>query len=449
MTRLYLFLTLFLLPLLALYGCSGSSSGLSTSTGSTGTDGGSVAKTGTLVVSAKFPQNGQKGEIGTALIDQNTARIEVYVYAGENYYPLELILTPSNPTGRIANIPVGPVDIYIYTYDSARNMLDYLNAKGEIVEGQNNLTATLIRGSWQFVDGSGNATTITLNKTLSSDTTTLSSFSVIPYPYYYSSMKKASIDLSKPFGESEYNLLWKGSGFDLGLCGATETCWDGVSYFNQFIGPSTTNNAVESDSLPLPPTPDYTPTPDDPTNRSAFIIGIQPSGDFNSSDPDIFNYFNSRVTGANTMEGTILEILTKSRTGTETCYDMSGNQITCPWAGSASKAKKALNKAIVKAMSQRMGKSAANAQGCFIDLQVSGTDEWEDCADLDGDGNWCECYDLDNDGIWCEEGERSPDDWFKVVEQWQWQGDACGHPFKAVGSQLPTTDLNLVIQKKK
>jgi len=433
MKRLYLFLTLFLLPLLALYGCSGSSSGLSTSTGSTGTDGGSVAKTGTLVVSAKFPQNGQKGEIGTALIDQNTARIDVYVYAGGNYYSLEL--TPSSPTGRIANIPVGPVDIYIYTYDSAWNMLDNLNAKGEIVEGQNNLTATLIRGSWQFVDANGNATTITLNKTLSTDTTTLSSFSVIPYPYYYSSMKKASIDLSKSFGESEYNLLWKGSGFDLTLCGATESCWDeGLSYFNQFIGPSTTNNAVDSHYLPLPPNPDYPPTPYDPTNRSAFIAGIQPSGDFIPSDPDIFNYFNSRVTGANTMEGTILEILTKSETGTETCYDMSGNQITCPWQGTASKAKKALNKAIVKAMSQRIGKSAANAQGCFIDLQVSGTDQWEDCADLNNDGKWCYTY---------------PDDWFKVVEQWQWQGDACVHPFKAVGSQLPTTDLNLVIQKKK
>jgi len=536
MKRSILIGILFLVPLIALYGCSGSPTGFSADTGTggngglsadTGADGGLASKTGTLVISAKFPHNGEKGEVGKALIDANTAAISVYVIdnAGNHY---QATLTPDEPTGRIPDIAVGEVSIYISTYDSAENMLDYMDIAGEIVEGDNILTATLIRGSWQFVDGGGNPTTITLNKTLASDTTTLSSFSVIPvggpggsigyvsiqgcvyddpatpdpvpgatvstsldsttavtdsagcfflqtntpanycctpytititasgYPTFSQSwvwgdnptnqvfymtgefglqsqsVLKSSIDPDKPSGESLYGLLWKGSGFDSNLCGATETCWDdGLSYFNQFIGPSTNNNALDS-YLPLPPSGGYTPTPDNPTDRSAFIAGYKTAeGITNSSDPEVFNYFNSRVTGSDTMEGTIIEMLTKSEVGTESCYDMSGGPIDCPVTGQALKSsRKGLITAIAKAMSQSVGKSSIGQDGCFRDLQVSGVNENEDCADLNGDGNWC----------------SYPDDYFRVVIDWTWSGDACGHPFKAVGSQLPSTDLQFVIQ---
>ena len=433
MRKFLVLFTLFLLPLIALYGCG--SEGVSISSNTTG-DTPTPTKTGELVVSAKFPQNGKKGEIGTALIDENTATIEVRVYDSLGSWRW-VELTPTNPTGRIANIAVGPVYIYIYTYDSSQNMLDYLFVDGEIVEGQNTLVATLIRGSWQFVDANNQPTSITLNKTLSTDTTTLTSFSVIPYTYPY-------IDWDEPFAESEYNLLWKGSGFSSELCGgSTETCWDeGLSYFNQFIGPSTNNNAIDSQYLPLSPTLEG-------YSRSAFIAGTAPEGMSDISDPDILNYLNSKVTGPDTMEGHIVELLTKSRTGTRTCYDYSGNEITCPETGSASKSNKGLSKAIAKAISQRAGKAAIDQDGCFRNLTFSGTEEWEECADLDNDGNWCECFDFDNDGWYCEEGERSADDWFKVVETFDWAGDACVHPFKAIGSQLPTTDLELVVQKGK
>lgn len=425
MRKVLLLFALLLLPLMAFYGCSGSGTGLSADTS---TDTGTVSKTGSLTVSAKFPQNGNKGEIGTALIDENTATIEVFVETSSGGYSLSL--TPSNPTGTIANIPVGSLWVSIYTYDSANIMLDYLYLGGEIVEGQNTLTATLIRGSWQLVDSSNNPTSITLSKTLSTDTTTLNRFSVIPSSYYYA--KKSSIDPTKNFGWSEYNLLWKGSGFSSDLCGATETCQSWLGYLNQFMGPSTNNNSIADGEIPLPATSGYVPTEYEPTNRWAFFGGgLEGMNTF--SDPDALNYFNSRVTGATTMEGNILEILAKSDTWTETCKDLSDNPITCPWdVGVASKSKKGLQKSITKAMSQRLGKAVANANGCFIDLNVTGADEWEECADLDGDGIWCE-----------------PEEYFKVVETWDWTGDACGHSFKAVGSQLPSTDLGLIIQKTK
>jgi len=407
------------LSVVALYGCGG---GSGSNVSSNPTDGTVLpAKTGTLVVSAKFPTGNGPGQIGTALIDENTARIvvEVYVEYGEGWYFRRVQLTPNNPTARIANVPIGRMSVYITTYDSAYNLLDYLAVGGEIAEGENTLVATLIRGYWKFVDANGNPVSIRLNKTLDTDTTTLTGFSVIPYPYWYDAMKKSSIDWNKPFGWSEYNLLWKGSGFSPELCDdSTETCWDeGLDYLNQFIGPSTNNNAVESKYLPLPPTPDEYP-------RSAVIVGMGPEGMFDISDSDALNYFNSRVTGANTMEGHIVELLTKSSTETLTCYDLSGNEITCPDTSSASKSNKGLSKAIAKAISQRAGKSAIGPDGCFRDLTISGTDEWESCADLDNNGRRCEY----------------PNDWFKVKADWTWTVDACVHPFKAVGSQLPSTD---------
>jgi len=421
------------LSVVALYGCGGGSGSNVSSNPTDGTV--LLAKTGTLVVSAKFPTGNEPGQIGTALIDENTAKIVVVVF-NESGYSEDVILTRDNPTARIANVPIGRMSVYITTYDSAYNLLDYLAVGGEIAEGENTLVATLIRGYWKFVDANGNPVSIRLNKTLDTDTTTLTGFSVIPYTYTY-------IDWDEPFAESEYNLLWKGSGFSRELCGgSTETCRDeGLSYFNQFIGPSTNNNAIDSQYLPLPKAGDYP--------RSAFIAGTAPEGMSNISDQDALNYFNSKVTGPNTMEGHIVELLIKSSTETLTCYDLSGNEITCPDTSSASKSNKGLSKAIAKAISQRAGKSAIGSDGCFRDLTISSTDEWESCADLDNDGRWCECFDYDNDGRWCEEGERSADDWFKVKADGTWTGDACVQPFKAEGRQLPSTDLDLTIQRKK
>ncbi|MBM4137241.1 MAG: hypothetical protein FJ241_10490 [Nitrospira sp.] len=424
---------LLMLPLIALYGC-GSSSVSDTKAG--------ITKTGNLVVSAKFPQNGQKGQIGTAFIDEDTYYIMVTVTdaAGDDYI---LDLTPENNTGTVPNIPVGQIYITINTWDSQDNNLDYLELAGTIVEGNNTLTATLLRGNWQLVDDfeTPSPVSIQLNKTLSADTTTITDFSLITSGYGYASAKKAAIDLEEEFGVSIYDIIAFGSGFSLDYCDSTEYCigYEGVSYYNQFAGPSTTNNALNSDEgMPLEPDTQY-PIPEEAdSNRTAVFSGIiPPEGEF--SDPDALNYFNTRVTGANTIEGTLIEMLIKSETDSVQCFDVNGVTtpepgdsnvlITCPFPQGQS-VKKAINKSIVKALTQRSGvkRSAPDQEGCFRNIQTS-----------DSYSNTVNVYDLNQDG------QNDP---MNIVSSFGWTGDACVHPFKALGSQLPPEHLDLMVAKK-
>ncbi len=411
-------LALFSLPVVAV-SCGGGGGG---SLGMAGSNTEKVVKTGELVVSAKFPS---KGEVGSALIDQNTARIRVNVRkvteSGAEQWIGTIDLTPSNPTGRLANVPIGPVRVYVSSYDSGNNLLDHLFITGEIVEGQNNIVATLIRGSWTLVDNNGNPTTIRLNKTLSDDPTTINSFSVIPYSDPY-------------FGYFDYYLLWKGSGFLTEVpdgCQYQDKCLDYLDYHNIFIGPSTNKNYLDSDRMLLRSTSEG-------YERDAFIVGGPPGDDEDASlsDPDIQNYFNSRVTGPTTIEGTIFEVLTRDQQGALTCYDMQGNQVNCPSGVSSSSLKqgKGIKTAVQKALSQRVGKSAPDSQGCFRNASGSWTDEWIECLG-----------DLNDNGMLCE----YPDDHIRIVVSVTWSGDVCIHPFKARGSQLPTTDLAVVIQRQR
>ncbi len=419
--RLLASLALFSLPVVAV-SCGGGGGSL----GMAGSNTEKVVKTGELVVSAKFPS---EGEVGSALIDQNTARIRVDVRkvteSGAEQEIGTINLTPSNPTGRLANVPTGPVRVYVRSYDSDNNLLDYLFVTGEIVEGQNNIVATLIRGAWTLVDNNGNPTTIRLNKTLSDDPTTINSFSVIPYSYSY-------VDFDD--FEADYNLLWKGSGFLTGVpngCQYQDKCLDYLKYRNIFTGPSTNKNYLDSDKLSLRSTSEG-------HKRGAFIVGTPPGdgGNASFSDPDIQNYFNSRVTGPTTIEGTIFEILTRNQQETLTCYNMQGNQVTCPSGVSSSSLKqgKGIKTAVQKALSQRVGKSAPDSQGCFRNGTATWTDEWIEClGDLDGDNIYCEY----------------PNERIRIVASVTWSGDVCIHPFKARGSQLPTTDLEVVIQRQR
>lgn len=446
MKRLELLFVIFLFPLIAIYGC-GSGSGLSVSTG-TG-DGTTVAKAASLTISAKFPQNGKTGQIGTALIDQNTQCISVFV-SGPNYY--SAVLTPTNPSTTFTNVPVGGYWFDIVTYDGPASggnctgyVLDYLYSGGEVVEGQNTFVATLIRGGWQFVDANGDPVTLSLNGTMPTATEQLTGFSVIPSVYYYTApagLKKSSIDDTRPWASSEYPLLWKGLNLPVDYCGSTQTCQSWIAYFNQFIGPGTSNNAIEDGEIKLTPDPNY-PQPCDPSgycksNRWAFFFGLpidptttitDPNG--NDMTPTVNAYATTMVTGADTIQGNLLEVLEKSSSGTEKCYDDTGAsgvtpgaQIQCPWTSGTAKATMK-EKAIMKALSEGIRK--AQAQSCLIDLNWSGTD------------TWTEYWDLNNDG--------QPDP-ITVEETWSGSGDVCVHPFTAKGSQLPSTDIQLIVQKK-
>jgi hypothetical protein len=432
MRKVILIFVLLLLPFIALYGCG---SGGSTAAGDSST----VSKTGSLVVAAKFPQNGKHGQIGTALIDENTASILVEVYdAMGNYYPLEL--TPDTPADSISDIAIGSVYIYIYTYDSLENMLDYMEIGGRIEAGENYLVATLIRGGWSFVNTQGAETSIILNKTFSEATDTLTSFWIIPDSYYYAkTMKKATIDDTESWGSSYYGIQWNGSGLST-YCDTTGTCSSEVDYLNQFIGPSTNNNALDGGYIELTPNTNYPDTYDEESsNRYAFFFGLPVDfyeyGYGSASipyldDPDLIDaintYATTMVTASDTITGYIIEMLSKSYSYTVVCYDVNGVsptcggtpncEITCP--GEAAKVSTSVKKdAVRKAISRKVGKAQADAQGCFRDLSYSETDSYTDVWDLDGDLQW--------------------DDPMTVEYSVSGSGDACGHAFIAKGSQIP------------
>jgi len=422
MKRLLMVFGLLLVPLMIMSGCGGGGSDVSSSTSGTVSE--ALSKTGSLTISASFPQDGETGEIGTALIDENTYTITVSVSSYEAQYYTSVHLTKESPTATITKIPVGKVGVYITTKDQDDYILDYLNVAGEIVEGNNTLTATLIRGAWDFNSN------IILNKTLSSDTTTLNGFSVYPY-YYYVAQNGHHHE-----GVSFYDLLWKGS--NIPCQGETKSsCVGELMYHNKFTGPNTNENWIESEDLCLTPSPSYSSdnldsaTQECNSDRKAFIIGKDLEG-VEFSDPSILNY-SSTVIDKDTIQGYIVETLTKSESSEYSCYVWQDNQwqeANCPFtfnnSGSAAKAaKNELSKAIKKAISQRIGKAEANEQGCFIDLTAEGQDEWTE-------SRW-------------ENGSYTI---YKIVESWTWIGDACGHPFTAEGRQLPETDLEIIVQNK-
>jgi hypothetical protein len=462
MKKVLLLIASLLLPLMALYGCGSSGVG-STDTGKIGsTDTGeSVSKTGSLTISAKFPQNRGKGEIGAAFIDENTRCISVDIGYDTAY------LTPENPTTTFTNIPIGERDISIKTFTGysggvcTGSNLDYLYAGATIAEGQNTMVVTLIRANWAFVDGQ-NPVSITLNKTMTSAQDNVNSFSIIPSEYYWA--KKSSIDDTKNWDRSSYPILWKGSNLNTtyNYCpGENTACWGyDVAYYNQFVGPNTNNNAVEDGRLELTPDTNYPDTTgcsdgECGSNRFAFFFGLPLGSDYGYGEkegpntitfpdggdamPTLNAYETTKVTDSNTMVGNIIEVLLKTETRTETCYDVNGVTtpegdtnvlITCPWQeveGSKKAINEAIKKAIMKAMSNRVGK--AQVEDCFTNLQWSDSEEWTEYYDLDDDQSW--------------------DDPLNVVYTGSGTADVCFHPFTAKASQIPTTDLEIIIQKVK
>lgn len=427
MKRASLLISLFLLSLLVIAGC-----------GSGG--GGSSQATGKLTVAAAFPDNGQAGKIGTALLDSSTARIKVEVVpAGgvvwntpdpsmpyNGYYSFtgaqSRSLTAASPSTTFSNLPLGQVFVLITAFDATGKALDQVRATGTIVEGSNALTATMLRGRWTF------SAPLAFNKTMASDTTTISGFgtvSVVGMPKtWYANMTSLRSSFryqnessfwaeDAPMGAlfqgnfSNYTTGCKGPQvYDPTTGYSTVSGWDSrtmcgseLYYINYFKGGANYNTIEGGYEIPLKPDMNYPKGfwPGDSTNRYAFVMGNMSSslrppvtgatGSYSTSfsDPSILTSIqnnHTRVTGAGSISGTMIEAVTKWYSSSRRCYsgttEVSCSQQMYKPAGKAA-AKKTYQSAFATALWKRMagiGTAAADASGCYKDLQVTSKEEY-------------------------------------------------------------------------
>lgn len=456
MKKIYKWFFSCLIIMFLINGCGGSKtpSDLSSTTGSTN----NVAGTASLKISAKFPAAGSSGEIGKSMIDPNTKTIEIDVWGVDfNNYAL---LTKDKPTAVFNGLLPGEFNISIITKDANDNVLDYLYGKGILAEGDNTFTATLLRGNWKFVNATGAETTIALNKTLSTSQETIWGFSIAPYYYAGTSIKKGAIDKTKPWNFSSYPLLWRGSNFNTNAGANNEVYHRSyVYYVNQFIGPNTSNNAIDIDieysALPLTPSANFSNYSSFrdfmQTDRFAFIFGLpadfdifgeqyqQAPGTFTQNGVDVSSginsYANTKAVDGDTMTGTIVEAWEKSfNEGTMKCYTNASktNEITCPmqvWSASIKKSSlKAIKNYLANAFKSGIKKSAVDANGCMRDVTNTWTDEW-----------WS--------GYW--DGPNFFQEYYVVIENVSVTFDACMHPFTAKASALDLPGSTSVSKAKK
>lgn len=419
-------------------------------------------------ISVEFPPAGASA----ARIDDNATAILVEVWditaqqcEGDYcYYPgnptksvtLERPVNGGPVTASLLGVTPGEAWVRVTQLSGgvdARTVLETANVAAKLVEGQNNMTVTLIRAAWTL------QTPVTFNKTLANDTTRLDSFSVVPESYNQPQLEAAAtsnVDIygTMQFGSTGYGVILKGANLcsqddygGYGGTGGTITCgqaqladrYHGLGYFNRHDSSNTSKNfSLLSGSGDLPLTRDG-----QERERGWFAVSVleevvlgsdtSSSGE-TLSDPDVFNDFKIAVTGGSTIQGNFIEFLEKSRVASNrVCYTYDNasspavkTTISCPAQVSAAKASaqrgKAFRAALLRGMAKAKAgpaKAAADAQGCYLNLAAT----YKDAGMYGGYANQQYWY-YDED----------------VVETM----DVCRHPFTATASQLSQTDIDLV-----
>ncbi|MCX8075464.1 MAG: hypothetical protein N3C57_00380 [Aquificaceae bacterium] len=458
-----------------LAGCGGGAGSVSTDAGST-TSSVSPAEKASVVVSAKFPEtNG----VETAFIDERIDSITIYIGAGcsstECSAWRSVTLTRTNPRAVIDGLPAGNF-LYEIIGKSGQTVLDYLNGAGRLVAGTNNLTATLIRARWTLVDANNNPITLSLNKTKSDSQERITGFIVLPYQseHYPMKLERASIQNNAPYGFDFHTIYYLGSNLTaIGCASAGTYCRSyghGLVYVNQFVGPSTNINAIAEGQINLIPDPEYSQTydstpstcwrygdPYDCSNRALIILGLPPG--FSDYDSDVIEYRftmkdstgtditnavvehirqnGARVTSANTMQGIMLEILTKNETERIRCYDV--NRVTCPNATQpcevncppyitlsqkVSNVKTSLSRALSKTVDkQGLSKAQTQIRDCYRSAVIEEREVWRTSAYLNND------YIPDPINVETTRSETI---------------DACFHNFRARANQITSQDLQSI-----
>lgn len=461
-----------LTPALMLTGCLDGS-------GSTASISSVQAAKADVGISVEFPAAGASA----ARIDDNTTAVLVQVWDATNtgcqdygcYGEPTKSVRLERPAGggtvsaSLLGVSTGEAIVRVTQLNvdgDTETALETVNVAAKLIEGKNSMTVTLLRAAWTL------QTPVTFNKIVTTDTTRVDSFSLVPSPYYtqaqaaatsnvdvYGVMNVAIADEQLLLrGVSSYATIVKGSNLcsydDYGgyggsgspiTCGQTQLASsyyqeDGLAYFNRHDSADASHNfALLSASNDLPLAYD---SQERERGWAAYSLGSDnqfltlfnssgPGGD-TASDPDVWKDFNIAVTGGSTIQGNFIEWLSKSMTeGTRKCYSdyQLTTEITCPAQAVAAKASvkhgksflSALGKAVAKAKASP-GKAAADAQGCYRDLVLS-------YKDYEYGG-----YILENDAYMS---------WY-----YGWDVsetiDACRHPFTATASQLTQADVDLV-----
>jgi len=394
-----------------------------------------VAKTSSVSVSVDFPAPGA----GAARIDENTTAIKVDIWdATAQCYANFTICQPTRSVvlERPANggtvsaelKALAPGEAWVRVTQltggaNNRTPLETVNVSAKLAEGQNSMTVTMIRAAWTL------QTPIRFNKTFASDDTVLRSFSLVP--------QRASDGVLWP-GMSWYQALAKGDNLCSNQtlsCDQSQLAGGSIGYFNRHDGVDSSKSYALLTYLG----DEMAPLRSDAQGRKRGweLLSVAPDGtmlgldddDGTVSDPDILRDLRVAVTGANTIEGNMIELLIKSKTASNLrCYsDWSRTQqISCPAQSAKASERRgsAYRQALVEAIAQAQrsaGKAAANAQGCYIDLTLRYTHEgWVNTGS--GSGYY---YTAD------------------IVEV----NDICLHRFTATASQLPQSDLQVSVNR--
>jgi len=437
--------------------------------------------TASLNVAVKFPDS---DGVTPQFISQRAQCIEVDYIRGESYK--HVILTPSSPTGQIQNIIPGMSHIRVVATDTADSdhctgqKLDEINIAANIKEGANQLTATLIgNAKWKFVDENDQPAPIILNKTYPSSQEEIDSFNL--FPGIPDMIGPSSIDLTKPFYKSDYTVVFKGKNLYVhednnSKCTEPETCITGGWYLLQFIGPSTTNNAFETNDVNLMPDNDS-----GQIERFFTIIGMRPGDDeyegyygyygpgyyssnFTIEQPDNTNVIDdwesrfsyTTVVSANRMEGVLAEVAIYSSNDNILCsFDNEGNNtFPCP-PNLEDHINGDIGPASIKTVSLGSGISTQSIDNdnCYRNSTIT---EEEMVDYIHSPFVYCEpttyrC-DYNLDGVINDNDDMNGDndvnqlDNYYIIKRNVSTGDICLHPFRAKAEEIPLTELNVTLQ---
>ena len=444
-----------LTPALVLNGCDGGGGSAPAAT--------AQAAKANVGISVEFPAPGASA----ARIDDNATAIRVDVWDATNVN-CESITCFGDPTRSVtldrpagggtvsANLlGVSPGEALVRVTQlsgsgDTETILETVNVAANLIEGQNSMTVTLLRAAWTL------QTPITFNKIVSNDTARVNSFALVPFEFLSQLPPTATPIGALVRGISAYGAVLRGDNlcrydFDayggvIGTtCGQTQLVSPQAAIFNVNRHDSSNSSSNFSSLILL----DEMPLANDSQGRergwiaesqgpAGLLAGVGnagPGADDVISDSAILNDFKFEVTCSSTfaianntctIEGNIIEWRNISSTSTNrrcfSDFNMT-TTVTCPAAAVPTKAGakgKPFRQALIKALAAAKAgpaKSAANAQGCYLNLEARYTDIFND---------------------------RFNPDVF-IVEDVTEVLDACRHPFTARAEQLSATDVDLVV----